>query len=626
MRRYKYGLATALAVIAALALALPVMAAYYSTISVTESNGTSYDMLPVLASMDIDYLADNHFIEGDGRDVRVKTAGGADVPFMLVDDKILFASKINESITNQFRFSTGNSLISDYAIVVGDGGHVTTVDHANLEPADDFEIEFDGYIDTSTVSSSTAPTVAATQKSKETSKVTTHTVDLPASISAGDLLLMFVASNEHLVGTNTITWPPGWTQLFYEEGTDKTVGVAYKIAAGTEGSTVDFTTDVSACSSHITYRVTGFYGTPEYQYNTFSTDNPPDPPSLSPSWNSYNNLWIAGYSGKSDYYPSAYPTNYNGGDYERETTEYSNVACAWRKLEVATEDPDTFTMAGSGSHNVATWTIAVRGTPDGDVYKAGAFTIFKSAVGSYSALIPNYNKIVTATVTSGEYTVIVGADSTNLYIKIDGDTKDTTALSGVSITDNANDWIVELPNCDYFKLTTSDTLRLTYDPDDIIIGTTLPNELAAGTYDGTITYGSNPAGIAVELSGLETKAVSYPTDPVETTDIIQPTTADLFDVNLERLQANPLQPIVAIIASGINLTERLVWLALAFIGLFILLVFILDKSEGQLSFTFFGGAGYCLIMYLLGIYPLWIIVVFAIAGIASLVYERVIAL
>jgi len=564
MRRYKYGLATALAVFMALALAMPVMAAYYSTISVTESNGTSYDMLPVLASMDIDYLADNHFIEADGRDVRVKTGGGADVPFMLVDDKVLFASEIDESITNQFRFSTGNSLISDYAIVVGDGGYITTADHANLEPADDFEIEFDSYIDTDDTLNLLTKTDAfgITTDGVGHLIATIYSPDDIQQTSQDDYIELY--TGQKIRGGERIDSFPSSviSQVsFYMSKVGSPTGTLYcrirRVSddgiVGTLGSI-----DVSTLPTH-----------PVATWYDF-TDDVTNPTA--------QNL--------------RFTVEYDGGD-------------ASNKVRVRIDTANPY-ADGELTYYVASWTD-----------DSGDDAAFKVLFGD--------DITATANVVSGEHTIKVTGDGSDLKIYEDDILEDTATI--VAIQDNANDWtIADMPYCNYFKLTAADTLRLTYDPDDIITGTTLVNETAAGTYDGTITYGTNPAGIAVAMSGLETTAVSYPTDPVESTDIIQPTTADLFDVNLERLQANPLQPIVAIIASGINLTERLVWLALAFIGLFILLVFILDKSEGQLSFTFFGGAAYCLIMYLLGIYPLWIIVVFTIAGIASLVYERVIAL
>ena len=626
MRRHRFLYGSMMAALAVMLLAAPVLAAYYAEITVTESDGNSYDMLPVIADIDIDYLADNNFIESDGRDVRVKTGSGAEVPFMLVDDKALFAAPIANDRQNAFRLSTGNSLIDDYAIVTGDGGYVTIADHANLEPGDDFEIEFSGYIDTDTLSSITAPTIATAEASIENSDVSTHNVDLPASIAAGDLLLMFVTAAQHTKPAITITWPAGWTELYYDEVTYATYGGAYKIATGAEGSTVDFTTDVTCCSAHRTYRVTGFYGAPEAEYGEPAVTSTPDPPSISPSWPTSNCLFMAGVHGRTDKTVNNYPSGYTDGGTTGENTEYSRVYTAtWKTAEAATEDPPTFTMSGSVSF--ATWTVAIRGAPVGDgVYKAGVFSIFKDTAGYYSAAMLNYGKTVTTSLPSGDYVIIIGADGSDLYIKIDGDTKDTESLAGASVPDNSNDWTIALPYCDYFKLTTSDTLRLTYDPDDIISGTTLINETDAGTYDGTITYGSNPAGITVNMSGLETYETSYPTDAAGSQDIIRPTTAPLFDVDLDRLSHNPIQPIVALIANTTNSTERLVWLAGAFVLLFVILLVVLWKTEGQITFTAFAGLGFCIIAYILGIFPLWTIIVFAIGAVASFIWERVIAL
>jgi hypothetical protein len=79
------------------------------------------------------------------------------------------------------------------------------------------------------------PQVAASNNSAQATATYDHTVNLPANISAGNLLLVFF-----VVDSNpTITFPEGWTQLFQAaNGTYVNFGVWYRIAGGGVGGGV----------------------------------------------------------------------------------------------------------------------------------------------------------------------------------------------------------------------------------------------------------------------------------------------------------------------------------------------------------------------------------------------------
>ena len=69
-------------------------------------------------------------------------------------------------------------------------------------------------------------------------KGTTHTVNLPSTINAGDLLVAFLATD----GDNTTTWPnegTDWIQIFeVSDVRDIHLSVAYRIADGNEGASI----------------------------------------------------------------------------------------------------------------------------------------------------------------------------------------------------------------------------------------------------------------------------------------------------------------------------------------------------------------------------------------------------
>lgn len=187
-----------------------------------------------------------------------------------------------------------------------------------------------------------------------------HSVDLFASISANDLLLVYVSADNN---ATTIGFPAGWTQLFHTPttGAGCVLGAWYRVADGEEGASITVTTDTNQMISFITYQITDYAGVPECGTATEGASaDAPDPPSLSPSWGEMDTLWFAttGWDWKRTI--SAYPANYADGLYEWiDDDQGVGVAAAVRNNETATEDPGTFTLSGNTSYIANT--IAIRG-------------------------------------------------------------------------------------------------------------------------------------------------------------------------------------------------------------------------------------------------------------------------
>ncbi len=191
-------------------------------------------------------------------------------------------------------------------------------------------------------------------------------VSMPATVNAGDLLIMFFANNLSHVITTT---PSGWTFLDdgLANGDRDRISVYVKDADGTEGGTTVTVSiapeDESLCAQ--VYRVTGWNGTvPDdvelSSFNTGSSANP-DPPSLSPAWGVEDTLWIV-LTNWHDLARSitAYPASYGTGT---STTEGGDdggagIGSAQRELNTASEDPGTFTLSG-GTPDWATAVLAV---------------------------------------------------------------------------------------------------------------------------------------------------------------------------------------------------------------------------------------------------------------------------
>jgi len=204
----------------------------------------------------------------------------------------------------------------------------------------------------------TFPTYGTPIDTDFTSPATSHLVNMPASVAAGEALLVSICALSHSTLLE-FTTPVGWTQLFTDV-TDSTVNLTWnvyaKVAAGTEGgTTVDFVTNVSDCEiAAQAFTVDSWGGTLadiEVSSGVTNANTTPNPPSLSPTWGLGDTLWIALLGAVADAETvTGYPTNYSDGAYNAAgggPTAGATVGLAFRQNATATEDPATFTLSGS---------------------------------------------------------------------------------------------------------------------------------------------------------------------------------------------------------------------------------------------------------------------------------------
>jgi len=213
------------------------------------------------------------------------------------------------------------------------------------------------------------PQVTTSIGTSDVSTTTSHTVNLPASAS-GRLLLGFF-SHDYALG-ETVTWPSGWTAL----GGDSLGGsqlavwmeVRYKIATGSEGSTMTITTTSSSLAASHVFDITGHAAStsaPEGLFTDGQNTANPDPPSLDPAgWGAEDTLWFvcAGHAAGNTTMSSA-PTNYTNSTADLTTLAGQALFTARRELNAASEDPGTFTLSAAGS--VVPGTVAVRPGSEG---------------------------------------------------------------------------------------------------------------------------------------------------------------------------------------------------------------------------------------------------------------------
>jgi hypothetical protein len=150
----------------------------------------------------------------------------------------------------------------------------------------------------------------------------------------------------------------GWSSLSLDTNGASNLVFLYKTATGSEGATVTFTTGNSVKSASVAYRITGWQGTPEKGTAAGASSTNADPPSITPSWGSDADLFLAAYAAGTTAVASAAPTNYTSLLTAAASAGSSaSVSAAQRNLTASSDDPGTFTNAST------TWvaqTVAIR--------------------------------------------------------------------------------------------------------------------------------------------------------------------------------------------------------------------------------------------------------------------------
>ena len=239
--------------------------------------------------------------------------------------------------------------------------------------------------------------------------------------------------------------------------------------------------------------------------------------------------------------------------------------------------------------------------------------------------------VTAAGVTPGAHTpVTVSHSGAQLSINVDGVT--TNTATAVAIPNNGNSWVfmgAYTPYLTSISLTVSGTEVLKYQPVTVISGTTMPDR-AGAAQDGTITWGSNPAGITATIAGFSPSGSSSGAGTDDTTDHVPDThtSGAWYAPDATALSSHFLYPIVSALAAmstlngarGFNEIQVWCFFALAFVaGMMILAWRVAPGHTGVLGFGMAFGA--CIVA-VLGIWPWFMIVLMIIGVIFGLVTER----
>lgn len=177
-----------------------------------------------------------------------------------------------------------------------------------------------------------------------------NTIGMPASIVAGNLLVMVVTRS----GGTITSEPSGWTRLAGTLGTN--IVVYAKVAAGgdTASITIDSAVDLAASTLNIKRWLGSLSGVAVSSFGA-GISTAPDPPSLTAGWTD-RSLWLAAVVA-----PSADPgTITNPANYVAAGsagTAATQVKIVQRNLYATTENPGAFTAGNSISWSTVTISV-----------------------------------------------------------------------------------------------------------------------------------------------------------------------------------------------------------------------------------------------------------------------------
>ncbi|MBD9573718.1 hypothetical protein IB260_00210 [Pseudomonas sp. PDM23] len=213
--------------------------------------------------------------------------------------------------------------------------------------------------------SSGFPELRAKAKSSSASTMSAS-FSLP-TYSTNDLLIAVLCVRST---ASVASMPSGWVSLGSQsQGSNTKCQAFYKIADGSEGSSVTVTFSVTTAVSGIISSIkNGTFNAavaPEIAFANALT-NAPNPPALTPSSGSAKYMVIASYVCRGDMQPTAYP--YADGDFiqSQGTTGIAGTigltAICYGTFQAASVDPSTFTTnAGANNFGTVMVTMSVKG-------------------------------------------------------------------------------------------------------------------------------------------------------------------------------------------------------------------------------------------------------------------------
>lgn len=433
----------------------PVMASgVIGKFTITESNANGYTSQPVIATTGNTALIAAGKLTASGTDAQV-TQNGVPVKRLVRDTATNFIASSIAPSTNTYLQYTGGNSPENFAIIPADGGYITTLDNADLEPGDDFDITLtDIHVDTSSGSVD--------------SDIFNKTDSLRCYVSAEGYLSAVI--------TNDITQSNTPSSLDVWSGNVPKHGQRLNAFTGTITSVGFWMSDPAAVT-----------GTAYCRIRKASDD------SLLETMGSIDLSTIAGAA-----------TEYTFDD-----TTYTGTGIDIRVL-LEFDGGDAVNHIHSYYANADT----ITGT---DTYYFGA--AWTDTAGADKSIRISMDIVATKACATGEHDLIISADTTNLSLSVDGSATTTAlggvSCPGNA---NDWIWLSDATLYVYrIQLTQGANDRIDYIPTTYILGTVMPNTEVPGSYEGAFTWGSNPAGVAAVFTAGELTVGTYAATTVRST-------------------------------------------------------------------------------------------------------------
>jgi hypothetical protein len=448
-------------------------------ISVVDTGGTGRTYVPVLTGVTGSSLVSTGYMTATGTDTNMQI-GSTSVPYMLSSTQIAtVVPTLGTGSQATLNLYTGYTPVQTaFSIIVGEDGYITVSDVADLELGDDFEIEFDGYVDTSSGSDKDL-----VYKQGAFQVYVSDDEELTASILASSSEVAYSSTSDGNIYGNNANYNTAWTAV------SGTVSSTDGYLGQLTGYTVHrlflfFDTSAIPDDATVTSATLSLYGKTDLSTTDFLMtvqNGQPTYPTDPLATTDYNKAYYSD----------------DGGSLT--TDGLSTVA--YNDITLNSTGESWISLTGTTKLCVRSSRDIAGTTPTGNEY-VQVYLAEETGTSKDPKLTVNYTyptkEVSVADVSSGVHTVKVYADGTNLGIILDegeaGEVSDTTLLSGASVPDNANDIIINqnnvMPYFDYYKHTVSDTLIAWYQPVTMITGTTLPDREGTAQ-DATITWGSN---------------------------------------------------------------------------------------------------------------------------------------
>lgn len=205
-----------------------------------------------------------------------------------------------------------------------------------------------------------SPTVQGRASYVASASSTSHTVNLPSGVQAGELLLIFWS----LIGSSTTTASASGWSVLYAAGASLSracsFGCLYKVADGSEGSSASVTLSAAASSMQTyAFRIKDGKSPTAGTAASGSSGTTSDPPAVSPSGGAVPSLFIAvSQFTEAANSLSAYPSGYENGQWQNNSNGNSKLATAERQGRATSENPGVLTWSGSGSWFANTVAVA----------------------------------------------------------------------------------------------------------------------------------------------------------------------------------------------------------------------------------------------------------------------------